>query len=186
MFFFSETSDGELFSDEEESAGGGGEEGGGGTGKLLLRIKKEKLSSSSSHHQDLDPVAKVLKIKKRPVLKKKLMAIYRSIVTKMDDDGRFLCELFMKRPLASMYPQYYMVIKDPIDLKEILQKIRSETYLSMEELVSDVELMVENACTFNEEDSQVYKVRREGGRRETERQREDISNQHFYFRMLWC
>ena len=112
--------------------------------------------------REQDPIAKVLKTKKKPVLKKRLMAIYRSIVTKMDDDRRFLCELFMKRPSASMYPQYYLVIKNPIDLKEILQRIRSETYLSMEELVSDVELMVENACTFNEEDSQVYKVKREG------------------------
>ena len=72
----------------------------------------------------------------------------------------------MKRPSATMYPQYYMVIKKPIDLKEILQKIRSEAYISMEEMVSDVDLMVENACIFNEEDSQVYKVRRE---REKER-----------------
>ena len=115
----------------------------------------------------------------------------------MDDDGRFLCELFMKRPSASMYPQYYMVIKNPIDLKEILQKVRSETYLTMEEMVSDVELMVENACTFNEEDSQVYKVKREGEReREGEggREREDIFLVHkvsflyqncFPHRMRW-
>ena len=140
-----------------------------------MRIKKQTLSSSSSssHHKEQDPVAKVLKIKKPPALKKKLLAIYRSIVTKMDEDGRFLCELFMKRPSATVYPQYYLVIKNPIDLKEILQKIRSETYLTMEEMVSDVELMVENACTFNEEDSQVYKVRererRERERRERER-----------------
>jgi protein polybromo-1 len=133
-----------------------------------MRIKKQTLSSSSSassHHKEQDPVAKVLKIKKPPVLKKKLMAIYRSVVTKMDDDGRFLCELFMKRPSATMYPQYYLVIKNPIDLKEILQKIRSEAYVTMEEMVGDVELMVENACTFNEEDSQVYKVREGGGRK---------------------
>ena len=130
-------------------------------------------------------MAKVLKIKKQPVLKKKLMAIYRSIVTKMDNDGRFLCELFMKRPSASMYPQYYMVIKDPIDLKEILQKIRSETYLTMEEMVSDVELMVENACTFNEEDSQVYKVRRERrGERERERERRGGEGREHTFNFL--
>ena len=76
----------------------------------------------------------------------------------MDAGGRFLCQLFMKRPSASMYPQYYLVIKNPIDLKEILQKIRSEAYSGMSEMMGDVELMVENACTFNEEDSQVYKV----------------------------
>ena len=86
------------------------------------------------------------------------MAIYRSLVTKMDAGGRVLCELFMKRPSASMYPQYYLVIKNPIDLKEIMHKIRSESYMDLNEMMSDVELMVENACTFNEEDSQVYKV----------------------------
>ena len=91
-------------------------------------------------------------------MKKKLLAIYRSLVTKMDPDRRFLCELFMRLPSASLYPQYYVVIKKPIDLKEILQKIRSEAYSRMEEMVSDVELMANNACIFNEEDSQVYKV----------------------------
>ena len=103
-------------------------------------------------------MAKVLKIKRPPVLKKKLMAIYRSLVSKTDSSGRFLCELFMKRPSAAVYPQYYLVIKKPIDLKEILQKVRSDAYTNMEDVMSDIDLMVDNACTFNEEDSQVYKV----------------------------
>ena len=100
------------------------------------------------------------------------MAIYRSLVTKVDADGRLLCELFMKRPSASMYPQYYLVIKNPIDLKEIQQKIRSEVYSAMEEMMSDIALMVENACTFNEEDSQVYKVRVWTEKKGRERDRE--------------
>ena len=142
-----------LSSDDEDGGVSGG--GGANDGKLLLRIKKAKLSSSS---KERDPLAKLLKTKRPPILKKKLMAIYRSLVTKTDNNGRLLCELFMKRPSASMYPQYYVVIKNPIDLKEILQKIRSEVYSKMAEMMNDVELLVENACTFNEEDSQVYKV----------------------------
>ena len=156
MSHLSDSSDDDgLSSDDEDGGVSGGGGGGANGGKLLLRIKKAKLSSSS---KERDPVAKLLKMKRPPILKKKLMAIYRSLVTKTDNNGRFLCELFMKRPSASMYPQYYVVIKNPIDLKEILQKIRSEVYTKMAEMLNDVELLVENACTFNEEDSQVYKV----------------------------
>ncbi len=57
-----------------------------------------------------------------------------------------------------MYPEYYIVIKRPIDLKEIHGKIRSDGYSTVEDMMEDVELLVNNACTFNEEDSLVYAV----------------------------
>lgn len=51
-----------------------------------------------------------------------------------------------------------MVIKQPIDLREIHDKIRSGGYSTVEDMMEDVELLVNNACTFNEEDSLVYAV----------------------------
>ena len=53
------------------------------------------------------------------------MAIYRTLVTKTDEDGRLLCELFMRRPSPKVYPEYYLVIKEPIDFREILHRIRT-------------------------------------------------------------
>ena len=86
------------------------------------------------------------------------MALYRSLVNKTDSQGRVLSELFKRRPSHKLYPEYYMVIKEPIDLKEILGKIKMGKYTVLREMGADVELMVSNALTFNEEHSQVYNV----------------------------
>ena len=53
------------------------------------------------------------------------MAIYHTLVTKTDKDGRLLCDLFMRRPSPKVYPEYYLVIKEPIDFREILHRIRT-------------------------------------------------------------
>ena len=55
------------------------------------------------------------------------------------------------------YPDYYKVIKDPIDLKTIACKIQDGEYRSLDELEEDFGLMVKNAQTFNEPGSQIYK-----------------------------
>ena len=59
------------------------------------------------------------------------MAVFHSLVTKTDDSGRTISEAFMKKPSAKSYPGYYMVIKNPIDLREIKQAIRNNE-VSME------------------------------------------------------
>lgn len=65
-----------------------------------------------------------LQYKRLPSIKKRLMAIYRVLAQHRDTDGRVVTELFVKRPSPKMYPEYYTIIKRPIDLKEIYQKIR--------------------------------------------------------------
>lgn len=57
------------------------------------------------------------------------------------------------------YPDYYEVIKRPIDLEKISQKLKSNQYETLEDMVSDFVLMFDNACKYNEPDSQIYKVR---------------------------
>ena len=61
-----------------------------------------------------------------PSLKKCLQALYRTLVSKTDKDGRIVSELFLRKPSAKMYPEYYIVIKKPIDLREIAGKVKSE------------------------------------------------------------
>lgn len=56
------------------------------------------------------------------------------------------------------YPDYYEVIKRPIDLDKISQKLRTNVYESLEEVAQDLILMCDNACKYNEPDSQIYKV----------------------------
>ena len=58
------------------------------------------------------------------------------------------------------YPDYYEVIKKPIDMEKIGHKVKAGQYESLEELISDLVLMFDNACRYNEPDSQIYKVTR--------------------------
>jgi hypothetical protein len=56
------------------------------------------------------------------------------------------------------YPEYYNVIKEPIDLKTIAMRIQDNQYRSLDHLEKDMLLMCKNARTFNEPGSVIYKV----------------------------
>lgn len=56
------------------------------------------------------------------------------------------------------YPDYYEVIKKPINTEQIAQKLKVGLYDNLDELVADFVLMFDNACKYNEPDSQIYKV----------------------------
>ena len=56
------------------------------------------------------------------------------------------------------YPDYYEVIKRPIDMQRIQQKLLAGQFESVEDMVADFVLMFDNACKYNEPDSLIYKV----------------------------
>ncbi len=57
------------------------------------------------------------------------------------------------------YPDYYEVIKKPIDMERIRSLMHSHRYGSVEDMVQDFLVMFDNACKYNEPDSLIYKVR---------------------------
>ena len=80
-----------------------------------------------------------------------------AVLEQKDSHGRIICELFKRLPPKDLYPEYYEVINEPIDIKIICTRVRSSYYTSVEDLEKDLLLMVKNAHTFNEPGSQVYK-----------------------------
>ncbi|OON18820.1 Bromodomain protein, partial [Opisthorchis viverrini] len=82
--------------------------------------------------------------------------LFSSIVKYTGDDGRALAPTFTYLPSKEIYPVYYAVIKEPIDLRMIAQRILSGSYSAMDELEKDFALMARNAKTFNEPKSLVY------------------------------
>ncbi|KAJ7360053.1 hypothetical protein OS493_019144 [Desmophyllum pertusum] len=80
-----------------------------------------------------------------------------AVLEMKDSHGRVICHLFKKLPPQSLYPEYYEIIKEPIDLKTICMKLRNNQYISLEDAEKDLLLMVKNAHAFNEPGSQVYK-----------------------------
>ncbi|XP_033210507.1 protein polybromo-1 isoform X3 [Belonocnema kinseyi] len=87
----------------------------------------------------------------------KLRTMYDTIKDYHDSKGRQLSQIFMKLPNKNEYPDYYEVIKQPMNMEKIAATLKNHGYESLEELVSDFILMFDNACKYNEPDSQIYK-----------------------------
>ncbi|KAG5885887.1 hypothetical protein JTB14_019148 [Gonioctena quinquepunctata] len=91
-------------------------------------------------------------------LERTLKSLYEAIRYFRDPkDNRQLSQIFMKLPSKIDYPDYYEVIKNPIDMEKMAHKIRGSDYTHLDELVADLVLMFDNACKYNEPDSQIYK-----------------------------
>lgn len=93
-----------------------------------------------------------------PVHLQKLRTLYDTIKDYHDTKGRQLSLIFMKLPNKNEYPDYYEVIKQPIHMEKIASTLKNNGYDNLDELVSDFILMFDNACKYNEPDSQIYKV----------------------------
>ena len=97
-------------------------------------------------------------IKRKAVsLQQKVKTLYDTLKDYRDAKGRQLSLIFLKLPSKHDYPDYYDIIKRPIDLEKISSKIRNNGYESLEDAVADFSLVFDNAAKYNEPDSQIYK-----------------------------
>lgn len=132
---------------------------------LLERSMNDKLREMNSHLAERLPERKPVirtfrpsKSKQMNPFDQKLRNLYDAIRDYRDPKGnRQLALIFMKLPSKSDYPDYYELIKNPIDMEKIAHKLKSGGYNSVSELASDFILMFDNACKYNEPDSLIYK-----------------------------
>jgi len=97
-------------------------------------------------------------IKRKTIsLQQKVKTLYDTLKDYRDAKGRQLSLIFLKLPSKHEYPDYYDIIKRPIDLEKISSKIRNNMYETMEDAVADFTLVFDNAAKYNEPDSQIYK-----------------------------
>ncbi|XP_044019978.1 protein polybromo-1 isoform X3 [Aphidius gifuensis] len=92
-----------------------------------------------------------------PLHVQKCRTMYDTIKDYHDSKGRQLSQIFMKLPNKNEYPDYYEVIKHPMNMEKIAASLKNSLYDSIDDLVSDFILMFDNACKYNEPDSQIYK-----------------------------
>ncbi|XP_038061798.1 protein polybromo-1-like isoform X2 [Patiria miniata] len=90
-------------------------------------------------------------------LEQKLNDLYGTIFDYSDSNGRELAAPFIRLPTKNEYPEYYQVIKKPIDMQKIQQRLGAKQYEQLDDMVTDFLLMFDNACKFNEPDSLIYK-----------------------------
>uniref|UniRef100_A0A8C0JC41 SWI/SNF related BAF chromatin remodeling complex subunit ATPase 2 n=1 Tax=Chelonoidis abingdonii TaxID=106734 RepID=A0A8C0JC41_CHEAB len=91
-----------------------------------------------------------------PKLTKQMNAIIDTVINYKDSSGRQLSEVFIQLPSRKELPEYYELIRKPVDFKKIKERIRNHKYRSLGDLEKDVMLLCHNAQTFNLEGSQIY------------------------------
>lgn len=128
---------------------------------LLERVLNEKLKDLTSGYERRTPsknMKSVTKSRQLSPFEQKLRTLYDAIRDYRDPKAnRQLALIFMKLPSKTEYPDYYELIKNPIDMEKIAHKLKNNGYSSVNELASDFILMFDNACKYNEPDSQIYK-----------------------------
>ncbi|XP_076295789.1 protein polybromo isoform X8 [Lasioglossum baleicum] len=118
----------------------------------LPETPKPIKSSASTPTRNVGRPKKVI-----PLHLQKLKTMYDTIKDYHDAKGRQLSLIFMKLPNKNEYPDYYEVIKQPMNMEKIASTLKNNGYENLDELVSDFILMFDNACKYNEPDSQIYK-----------------------------
>uniref|UniRef100_A0A8C4NWE6 SWI/SNF related BAF chromatin remodeling complex subunit ATPase 2 n=1 Tax=Dicentrarchus labrax TaxID=13489 RepID=A0A8C4NWE6_DICLA len=132
--------------------------------RLKKRKRKRRQDKDSSSRDDGGSKAK----KKRgrppaeklspnpPKLTKQMNTIIDTVINYRDGSGRQLSEVFVQLPSRKELPEYYELIRKPVDFKKIKDRVRNHKYRSVGDLEKDVMLLCHNAQTFNLEGSQIY------------------------------
>ncbi|XP_017034995.1 ATP-dependent helicase brm-like [Drosophila kikkawai] len=121
--------------------------------------KRSKRRKRKNRKEESDDDSLILKRRRRQNLdkrSKKQMHKIMSAVIKYTQDGRTLSEPFMKLPSRQRLPDYYEIIKRPVDIKKILQRIEDCKYADLNELEKDFMQLCQNAQIYNEEASLIY------------------------------
>ena len=90
----------------------------------------------------------------------KLIAQIRKILNVVidykDADDRVLSEPFMRLPSRKELPDYYEVIKKPVDIHKLKLRYKREAYKHLDEFENDFMLLCKNAQAYNIEGSTIY------------------------------
>ncbi|XP_076787511.1 protein polybromo-1 isoform X32 [Arvicanthis niloticus] len=129
---------------------------------LYLRTRNEFVQKGEADDEDDDDEGQdnqgtVTEGSSPGYLKEILEQLLEAIVVATNPSGRLISELFQKLPSKVQYPDYYAIIKEPIDLKTIAQRIQNGSYKSIHAMAKDIDLLAKNAKTYNEPGSQVFK-----------------------------
>ena len=88
---------------------------------------------------------------------KAMKLIYAYLISMTDETGRRISDVFITLPSRKEYAQYYAQIKRPIAFDLIAKKLSLDLYAEFEQFETDVNLVFQNAKTFNPPEHFIYK-----------------------------
>ncbi|GMT13560.1 hypothetical protein PFISCL1PPCAC_4857 [Pristionchus fissidentatus] len=147
-------------------------------GKKPEKLKEEQYSDYDSADSEMtngDEETPKRNGKKRKVYDPHQDAVRVSIglreTTGSLKDCLFECEVAIKETMGQYFawpfiapvdkrdvPDYYEIIKHPMDLQTMITKIKNNTYDSVEEVQSDLDQMIANCKKYNEDGSEIVEL----------------------------
>uniref|UniRef100_A0A3Q1F899 Protein polybromo-1 n=1 Tax=Acanthochromis polyacanthus TaxID=80966 RepID=A0A3Q1F899_9TELE len=134
---------------------------------ILEKIMKDRRRDLGPATDDDDMMSPKLKIRKNSItlkkskyltpLQQKLNELYEAVKNYTDKRGRRLSTIFLRLPSRAELPDYYIAIKKPVDMEKIKSHMLANKYQDVDALVEDLVLMFNNACTYNEPESLIYR-----------------------------
>lgn len=123
-------------------------------------LKRKRSRKRKNRKDDSDDDSLILmKRRKQPVdkrLKKQMHKIIMSVIKYTNEEGRNLAEPFIKLPSRTKLPDYYDIIKRPLDIKKIQQRIEDGKYTEFADLEKDFVQLCQNAQIYNEDTCLIY------------------------------
>ncbi|KAG5952091.1 hypothetical protein E4U53_001652 [Claviceps sorghi] len=138
-------------------------DGDDGHRKRTNRLGRRHKALTGRKEQDDEPDEDTYKRRGRPPMiqtpmEARISSILRGLRRFKDGEGNPIVLPFEKLPDKVAMADYYSVIHNPIALDTIKKKAKRKKYHNVDELQKDIELMLENARVYNEDDSVVYRA----------------------------
>lgn len=98
-----------------------------------------------------------LEISKRPIFSDKKKCL--NLLNKLTSEKYLKINWpFLEPVCIKQVPNYYDIIKKPMDLKTIRRKIEENEYKTFEEFNEDLNLISKNCLKFNEKDTEIHNI----------------------------
>lgn len=91
-----------------------------------------------------------------PELTRLLNTLVDMVINYKDGCGRQISKGFVQLPSRKEVPEYYELIRKPVDFRRIRERVRNHKYRCVGDLEKDIHQLCQNAQTYNLEGSQIY------------------------------
>ncbi len=90
-------------------------------------------------------------------MESRIKAVLKGIRKFKNNQGHIMVHQFEKLPDKVVMPEYYIEIKEPMAIEQIKRKQKRKKYTSVDHFMRDMDVMFNNAKSYNTDESQIYK-----------------------------
>jgi chromatin structure-remodeling complex subunit RSC1/2 len=87
----------------------------------------------------------------------RMQVILKGIRKPRNSRSQLMIRSFDRLPDKAAMPDYYVEIKQPMAYDQLKRKVKRKKYKTLEDFMADVNLMFNNAKSYNQDESQIYK-----------------------------